>query len=41
MGEISEMIEEGILCQVCGVALINGPKDKPCGYAKSCKDCRD
>ena len=43
MGEIVEMMEEGILCQACGVSMLPEgvePDDwEPCGYFVSCKDC--
>ena len=45
MGEISEMMLDGTLCQVCGVFLGPNPEDDdfeswaPCGYPMSCKDC--
>lgn len=35
MGEISEMILEGILCQVCGCAC-----DKSYGVPQTCSDCK-
>lgn len=35
MGEIAEMVIEGLLCQECG-CFIDG--DTP-GYPRSCEDC--
>jgi hypothetical protein len=40
MGEIAEMMFEGILCQHCGVALCEGPEYEPPGHPVSCQDCR-
>lgn len=38
MGEVSEMIQEGILCQVCGSYIEEGEaQDVP----RSCSDCKD
>lgn len=34
MGEISDMILEGILCQECG-----GFVGEACGYPRTCDDC--
>jgi hypothetical protein len=36
MGEIAEMILEGILCQVCGEYI----DDEPCGYPRTCEECK-
>lgn len=36
MGEISEMMLEGILCQECGGYIDDGQADN---YPRSCKDC--
>ncbi len=36
MGEIAEMILDGVLCQECGIAL-NG--EAP-GYPRSCHSCK-
>lgn len=38
MGEIAEMMLEGILCQYCGVYL---NVDEGCGFPMSCEDCAD
>lgn len=41
MGEFSEMVLEGILCQHCGV-LLSGPEqanEEPPGYPCSCEAC--
>lgn len=35
MGEITEMILEGILCEQCG-SLVDG---KESGYPRKCEDC--
>lgn len=40
MSEISEMIEDGTLCQVCGCLMIN-EDEEPCGYPISCDDCEE
>ena len=40
MGEVSEMMEDGTLCQCCGVLMINEDED-PCGYPISCDDCEE
>lgn len=37
MGEITEMILEGILCESCGT-LVDGDI---AGYPRSCEDCED
>lgn len=37
MGEITEMILEGILCEVCGVWI----ESKPEGFPRSCSDCKE
>ena len=42
MGEISEMILESILCQVCGCVmddLIITDRKEPPGYPRTCEDC--
>lgn len=39
MGEISEMMLDGTLCQSCGVCLLDGPGDEPCGFPTYCPDC--
>jgi hypothetical protein len=36
MGEIAEMIIDGILCQLCGTAM--GYDEAP-GYPRTCDDC--
>jgi len=36
MGEISEMILEGVLCELCGVFIGEG-----CGFPVLCEDCQD
>jgi len=36
MGEITEMILEGILCQGCGVYIGDG-----IGYPRFCKECEE
>lgn len=38
MGEIAEMMIEGILCQFCGVYMDDG--EAP-GYPRSCTDCAE
>lgn len=43
MGEISEMMMEGILCQCCGVFLGDGEhpeKFEPIGVPTFCGDCK-
>ncbi len=37
MGEITDMILDGRLCQLCG-GLVNDDKI-PCGYPMFCPDC--
>lgn len=37
MGETTEMILDGLLCQVCG-SFIEG--EEP-GYPRNCEDCED
>lgn len=37
MGDISEMILEGILCQQCG-GLVDGDV---AGYPRKCNDCKE
>ena len=42
MGEITEMILEGILCQICGV-FMGEDEDEPFeapGYPVTCKECK-
>ncbi len=39
MGEIAEMMLDGTLCQVCGVAMVHGEDDEPAGYPVTCDDC--
>lgn len=34
MGEITEMILDGILCELCGVYIGNA-----CGYTRKCVNC--
>jgi predicted Zn-ribbon and HTH transcriptional regulator len=36
MGELTEMILEGILCEKCGQYI-----GQPIGYPQKCKDCKD
>jgi hypothetical protein len=36
MGDIAEMILEGLLCQVCGAYIEEGEAE---GYPRSCSDC--
>ena len=36
MGEVTEMILEGILCELCGVYI----DDNPPGVPRKCKNCR-
>lgn len=36
MGEVTEMILEGMLCEICG-AFLNDSDDKP--YPHKCKQC--
>lgn len=38
MGEIAEMMLEGILCQYCGVYL---DVEESCGFPMSCSDCEE
>lgn len=38
MGEISEMILEGLLCQVCGSYMDDF--EEP-GYPRTCEDCKE
>jgi len=38
MGEISEMIFSGLLCQVCGAYMDD--LEEP-GYPRTCPDCED
>jgi len=43
MGEASEMIMEGILCQVCGGIMediTDGNVEAP-GFPRTCKACQD
>lgn len=37
MGEIAEMMEEGILCQVCGEHL----EDSAGEFFQTCPDCKE
>jgi len=37
MGDLTEMILDGVLCQYCGAVTINGGK----GYPQSCNECSD
>jgi hypothetical protein len=37
MGEITELILEGFLCQVCGSFI----DDQAAGYPRTCEDCED
>lgn len=37
MGEITEMVLEGILCEICGCYI----DDEPVGYPRHCEDCID
>ena len=39
MGEITEMILEGILCEVCGGLTIEENEEVP-GHPVTCEDCR-
>jgi hypothetical protein len=41
MGEIAEMMMEGILCEGCGVALVTGPNDEIPGYPRKCASCEE
>lgn len=36
MGEVSEMVLDGILCEVCGVYIDD---DKDPGHPRKCEDC--
>ena len=38
MGEIVEMMEEGILCQMCGAYIED---DKQIGVWTTCEDCAE
>lgn len=46
MGDISDMMMEGILCQQCGVIMedmipdANGKQREVPGYPRTCDDCR-
>jgi hypothetical protein len=40
MGEIAEMMDEGILCCVCGVNLIHSADEQPCGHPEMCPACK-
>lgn len=41
MGEITEMILEGILCQECGGLMDDVTEDSPVpGYPRTCDDCK-
>ena len=40
MGEISDMMLDGTLCQTCGVAIVEGPDDEPAGYPVKCSGCK-
>ena len=37
MGEVTEMILEGILCELCGVYI----DDDPPGVPRKCKNCAE
>ncbi len=42
MGEVVEMILEGIVCQVCGETMpyiLDG--EDPCGFPVTCCNCRE
>lgn len=39
MGEISDMIFEGILCEECGACVVE-PGEEPAGYPQKCEDCK-
>lgn len=41
MGEISEMMLGGVLCECCGVALVHGPEDEPSGVPTRCLSCME
>ena len=37
MGDMSDMMLEGVLCEICGVYL----EDEAPGYPRKCAGCRD
>lgn len=37
MGETTELILDGILCELCGVFI----SEEGCGYPRSCEDCEE
>lgn len=39
MGEIADMMLDGTLCQVCGVAMIHSEEEEPCGFPVTCAGC--
>ncbi|CAM3778699.1 hypothetical protein [Alkalicoccus chagannorensis] len=40
MGDITEMIMEGILCDVCGGLAITENEQEP-GHPQTCEDCEE
>lgn len=40
MGEIADMILDGILCQTCG-ALVDEQDASASGYPRDCDSCKD
>ena len=38
MGDISEMMLDGTLCQYCGIVIVDYDEE-PCGYPQSCDEC--
>lgn len=40
MGEIADMILDGILCEVCGVVIDEDGDDVP-GYTRACEGCKE
>ena len=42
MGEISEMMQDGILCQICGVFMDDlQDGDEAPGYPRTCEGCTE
>ena len=40
MGEIAQMMLEGVLCERCGVALLDEGEEVP-GFPCLCEDCKE
>lgn len=39
MGDMADMVLDGILCQECGELMIDPEKEDPPGYPQTCGGC--